>query len=216
MTLDKHEHAIRRRTMAPAFSERALKDAEGIIMVHARKLADAVGSLSEGAKPGEWTQPKDMNHWATYFGFDFVGDLGYGSSFEMLNNDEYRWIPPTLMSASKFLYYVGYLPFAFLVRPLMGTSIQNYIGGKEAADSLRYTLMANKRLADRMALEERMRQDPSSKAERKDTFHYLLNSKDPETGRTNTTEELQADSALHIAAGSDGDGLTITATIYYL
>jgi cytochrome P450 len=218
MMIDKYEHAIRRRTLAPAFSERALKDAEGIIAVHARKLTDNVGTLPEGSKPGDWTEAKNMSHWATYYGFDFVGDLGYGSSFEMLEKDDFRWIPRTLMSASKFLYYLGYLPFAFLVRPLLGTSVQNYIGGQEAADALKYTLLANQRLADRMSLEEQMRKDPSpaTKVSRKDTFHYLLNSKDPVTGKTFTTEELQADSALIIAAGSDGVGLTLSATIFYL
>jgi len=159
-----------------------------------------------------------MGLWATYFGFDFVGDLGYGSSFEMLEKDEYRWIPQTLMRASRFLYYAGYLPFISLVRPLMGTSLQSFIGGQEAADSLKYTLLANQRLADRMELEEQMRKNPDAtkKAERKDTFHYLLNSKDSVTGKTFTTEELQADSALIIAAGSDGVGLTLSATIFYL
>jgi len=124
------------------------------------------------------------------------------------------------MGASRFLYYVGYLPFAALIRPFLGTSIQNYIGGQEAADSLKYTLLANKRLADRIDLEERMQQDPDSRAkpegQRKDTFHYLLNSKDSVTGKTFTREELQADSALIIVAGSDGVAITISATIFYL
>jgi cytochrome P450 len=217
MMIDKHEHAIRRRTIAPAFSERALKDAESVIAIHAHKLTSQIGTLPDNAQPGSWTEPKNMSHWATYFGFDFVGDLGYGSSFEMLDKEEYRWIPPTLMSASKFIYYVGYLPFVALVRPFIGSSLQNYIGGQEAADSLKYTLVANQRLSDRMALEERMRGSGDSKQEsRKDTFYYLLNSKDPVTGKMFTTEELQADSALIIAAGSDGVGLTISATIFYL
>jgi cytochrome P450 len=217
MMIDKHEHAIRRRTIAPAFSERALQDAESIIAIHARKLTSQIGSLPDNAQPGSWTEPKNMSHWATYFGFDFVGDLGYGSSFEMLDKEEYRWIPPTLMSGSKFLYYVGYLPFAALVRPFLGSSLQNYIGGQEAADSLKYTLVANQRLADRMALEKKMRGSGDSRQDsRKDTFYYLLNSKDPVTGKAFTTEELQADSALIIAAGSDGVALTISATIFYL
>jgi cytochrome P450 len=215
MMIDKHEHAVRRRTLAPAFSERALKDAESLIAVHARKLVEQIGTLSDGSKQGDWTQPKNMSLWATYFGFDFVSDLGYGQSFGMIEKEEYRWIPPVLMSASGFIYYLGYLPFAALVRPLLGTSIQNYVGGQSAADSLRYTHLANKRLAERMEAEDKMRSS-GKEATRRDTFHYLLNSKDPVTGKEFTTEELQADSALIIAAGSDGVGLAISATIFYL
>ena len=44
----------------------------------------------------------------------------------------------------------------------------------------------------------------------------MLNSKDPVTGKSFTTEQLQADSALIIAAGSDGVGLTVAACMFYL
>jgi cytochrome P450 len=215
MVIDRHEHAIRRRKMAPAFSERALKEGERIIAISAQTLAEQVGSLAEGAKEGEWTSPRNMSDWATFFGFDFISDLGYGKSFDMLQREENRWIPPVLRNASRFLYYVGYLPFIALIRPLMGTSIQDYVGGQPAADSLKYTNVANSRLAERMRLEKQMKA-AGEIATRKDTFHYLLNSKDPVTGEGLTVEELQADSALVIAAGADGVGLTLSATMFYL
>jgi hypothetical protein len=62
-----------------------------------------------------------MNDWAIHFGFDFISDLGYGRSFGMLEREENRWIPGKLKSTSRFLYYIGYLTFIKLVRPLMGT-----------------------------------------------------------------------------------------------
>jgi cytochrome P450 len=215
MVIDKHEHAIRRRKMAPAFSERALSEAERLVTIRAMTLAEQVGSLPDKAKQGDWTQAKNMGKWATYFGFDFISDLGYGKSFDMLEKEENRWIPPVLRSASRFLYYVGYLPFIALVRPLMGTSIQDYIGGQSAADSLKFTNLANSRLAERIALEERLKAG-GEKSTRKDTFHYLINSKDPVTDKSLTREELQADSALIIAAGADAMGLTLAATFFYL
>ena len=133
----------------------------------------------------------------------------------MIERVENRWVPGVLKSASRFLYYVGYLPFIDLVRPLMGTSSQDYIGGKEAADSLKYTMLANKHLARRIQMEDDMKKG-GQQATRKDTFHYLLRSEDSLTGRKPTVEELQADSALIIAAGSDGVGLTVAAALFYL
>ncbi len=50
MMRNKHEHVVRPRTIAPAFSERALKDAKNIIAVHARNI----GTRPDGAKPGDW------------------------------------------------------------------------------------------------------------------------------------------------------------------
>jgi cytochrome P450 len=211
MEIDKQQHALRRRFLAPAFSEKALREAEILITASAKKLSDGL------AKGGEerWSPPKNMSDWATFFGFDFISDLGYGRSFGMLEREDNAWIPGVLKSASKFIYYVGYLPFIEVVRPLMGSWVQDYIGGKEAADSLKYTNLANSRLAERMELEERLKVQ-GKELDRKDTFHYLLNSKDPVTGKRFTTEELQADSALIIAAGSDGVGLALSACVFYL
>ncbi|KAH7360369.1 benzoate 4-monooxygenase cytochrome P450 [Rhexocercosporidium sp. MPI-PUGE-AT-0058] len=212
MEIDKHQHAMRRRFLAPAFSERALKEAEKLISISATKLCHG---LTSGARKGEWSDPKNFNDWATFFGFDFISDLGYGQSFGMLENDDNRWIPGVLKSASIFLYYVGYLPFIGLVRPFMGTWLQDYIGGQAAADSLKFTNLANGRLAERTEL-EKQRKHKNIDPDRKDTFHYLLNSKDPVTGKIFTTEQLQADSALIIAAGSDGVGVTLAACMFYL
>lgn len=212
MEIDKHQHAMRRRFLAPAFSERALKEAEKLISISARKLC--LG-LASGTKDGEWSEPQNFNDWATFFGFDFISDLGYGQSFGMLDHDDNRWIPGVLKSASIFLYYAGYLPFIEFVRPLMGTWVQDYVGGQAAADSLKFTNLANGRLAERTEL-ERQRKTKSIDPDRKDTFHYLLNSKDPVTGKMFTTEQLQADSALIIAAGSDGVAVTLAACMFYL
>jgi cytochrome P450 len=217
MEIDKQQHAMRRRFLAPAFSERALKEAERLITASALKLTEGLSKLPEGAQKGDWAPPHNMGRWATFFGFDFIADLGYGRPFGMLENDENRWVPDVLKSASIFIYYVGYLPFIDLVRPLMGSFIQDYIGGQEAADSLKYTKLANTRLAERMDLEKQYKAEGKDVSQqRKDTFHYLLNSKDPVTGKGFTTEQLQADSALIIAAGSDGVGLTLSATFFYL
>ena len=215
MVIDQHEHAVRRRVMSPAFSEQALKEAESLIAENARKFCERLGSLSSGAIKGDWTEPKNLNDWATYYGFDFISDLSFGISFGLIESEENRYVPPTLKSASRFLYYVGYLPFAPLIRPLMGTWIMNYVGGQSVKDSLRYTHLANNRLAER-AIQERVRQETPGKEARKDVFYYLLNSKDLVTGKGFTKEELQADTSLLIAAGSDGVALVVSGTIFYL
>ncbi|KAL9623567.1 MAG: hypothetical protein Q9160_002248 [Pyrenula sp. 1 TL-2023] len=212
MVIDKQEHINRRRLLHPAFSQRALEEAEKLIAVHAHKLTDAV---IQKTAPGEWASPTNLGDRATHFGFDFVSDLGYGHSFDMLSSADNRWVPTTLKIASRFIYYSGYLPFARLIRPFLGTRIQILFGGRAAADSFRYTQLANKHLAHRVGLEEKLKAEKLP-SRRKDTFHYLLNSYDGIMGRPLTKYELQADSALLIAAGSDAVGLTLSATAFYL
>lgn len=215
MVIDKQEHINRRRLLHPAFSQRALDEAEKLISVHAHQLTDVLVSSPGKVEPGQWSPSQNLGDWATYFGFDFVSDLGYGRSFEMLLKPDNRWITPTLKLASSFLYYSGYLPFARLIRPLLGTPFQILFGGRAAADSFRYTKLANGFLADRVKVEEKLKADKLP-SRRKDTFHYLLNSYDSVMGRPLSKYELQADSALIIAAGSDAVGLTLSATVFYL
>ncbi|PVH99997.1 benzoate 4-monooxygenase cytochrome P450 [Periconia macrospinosa] len=212
MVIDQHQHALRRRVMSPAFSEKGLRDAEPLINATARKLCDRM--TEELCRKGDWSIGFDLQQWVAYYGYDFISDLAFGRSLELIDCEDNRFVAPTLRSASKFLYYVGYLPFAALVRPLMGTSAQNYFPGQSAKDSLKYTNLANSRLAERIEREKK-RKAGGGGAERKDTFHYLLNSKDPMTGKEFTVEELQADTSLLIAAGSDGVTLATCALLFY-
>lgn len=96
----------------------------------------------------------------------------------------------------------------------MGTSVQNYFPRQSAKDSLKYTNLANGRLAERIK-RERKRKEKRSNEERKDVFHYLLNSKDPITRKEFTVEELQADTSLFIAASSNGVTLAICTLLFH-
>lgn len=53
-------------------------------------------------------------------------------------------------------------------------------------------------------------------ADRKDFFYYLLNAKDPETGRGFSKDELWGESNLLIIAGSDTTSTALAATFFYL
>ena len=78
----------------------------------------------------------------------------------------------------------------------------DYVDGSAAADSLKFTNLANAQLAWRVDVEDQAQK--AGKEVRRDVFHHVLHAADPETGKKFTQEELQADSGLLIAAGSDG------------
>jgi cytochrome P450 len=52
--------------------------------------------------------------------------------------------------------------------------------------------------------------------DRKDFFYYLLNAKDPETGKGFSKDELWGESNLLIIAGSDTTSTALAATFFYL
>jgi cytochrome P450 len=104
--IDKKEHAFRRRVLSHAFSERAIRSAETFIQLNSDTLMTRLG---ENVQKDGWSEPKDFSIWATYFAFDFTGDLAFGSSFDMMNSEENRYVPTLLMGTSWFLYCVSCL-----------------------------------------------------------------------------------------------------------
>ena len=101
--LNKQEHSFRRRILAQAFSERALRDAEDFIVKSVQIFCDQLGAGAAGG----WTPKKNLKDLATYFGFDFISDLAFGKSLDMMVKEEPRDIPNMLMQASQFIYYVS-------------------------------------------------------------------------------------------------------------
>ena len=76
--VDKVVHARKRRTLAQAFSEKAIKSAEIFIIKHLDRWCEL---LVEDAG-NEWSAPKNMAKWCDYLMFDILGDLCFGKSFE--------------------------------------------------------------------------------------------------------------------------------------
>ena len=93
----------------------------------------------------------------------------------------------------------------------MGTPMMDYVVGPLATDSSKYVKYANTQMANRLEAEQN-----GSKKTRKDFMHYLINAKDPQTGRGFNTTELNSDSSLLISAGADTTAITLSATFFYL
>lgn len=84
--LDRHAHARKRRVMSHAFSDAALKGVEDYVLGYVRSF---VGKLAGGGQgdAGVWSPARDVSEWSTYLGFDVMGDLSFGKSFNMLEGD---------------------------------------------------------------------------------------------------------------------------------
>lgn len=87
---------------------------------------------------------------------------------------------------------------------------------KDAAQGEAYIKYANGMMEQRMAEEQQYDDTKASNPRRKDFIYYLLHARDPETGQGLSVNELHADSALLIHAGSDTTALTLSAAMFYL
>lgn len=77
----------------------------------------------------------------------------------------------------------------------------------------RWNFIMNSRVEANKRAQERAQAGREAK---KDFFYYLLNAKDPETGKGLSTPELWGEANVLMIAGSDTTSTTLSATLFYL
>lgn len=92
---DKETHAQRRRVWSNAFSEKMVRGYGQRMRVYRQKLVDHLTSLD-----GE---PVNIRKWLYLYGFDVMGDLAFGKSFDMLETGEDHWAIKLVNGATDFL-----------------------------------------------------------------------------------------------------------------
>ena len=75
MVRDPSVHALKRRGLANAFSAKALREQESLVL---RYVEMWLTQLSERAKKGEMV---DVVEWYAWLTFDIIGDLAFGEPF---------------------------------------------------------------------------------------------------------------------------------------
>jgi hypothetical protein len=94
---DLQKHKRHRRIWSDAFSDKALRGYEERTKVYRAQLTD---HISESAADGKLV---DVTKWFSLFGFDLMGDLVFGSSFNMLQTSEEHWAIAVMQKGLKVL-----------------------------------------------------------------------------------------------------------------
>ncbi|KAK8133194.1 cytochrome P450 [Apiospora kogelbergensis] len=106
------QHARIRRALAPGFTLRALKAQEPILHLYANLFIDRLRDIVS-EKPGR-EMTLDIGPWFNFFTFDIFGDLGFGESFDCLQNSQYHpWIRLLFSSvkAASFIAAAKFYPW---------------------------------------------------------------------------------------------------------
>lgn len=95
-SIDKASHARKRRVLAHAFSEAALKSMEKYMLTNERLFLERLcpqpnTEKAAGQKPTEWSEALNMADWANYLTFDIMGDLAFGQTFGLLERSDNRF-----------------------------------------------------------------------------------------------------------------------------
>ena len=191
------DHSRFRKVLFPAFSDQAVRKQEPIIKGYVdllmRQLHDEVKNSPQGT-----STVINVIDWFTYTVFDIIGDLGWGSSFECLENQKLNdWIEVVLyFKALVFVISFKYFP------PL--DSILDAITPKAAlADIHQAVETAKDRVARRIA----------SKIKRPDIMGHVIAQTESSHSLYMTKGEMDLNAMLLIVAGSESLTTILSGTV---
>ncbi|KAL4893331.1 cytochrome P450 [Aspergillus ambiguus] len=188
MTRDKAFHSQRRRIWDKGFTARALIEYQPRVTEHCLKLVSQLSKRLE--------LPINVPDWMSYFGFDVMGDLAFGKSFNMLDEAGDQYTLSLLKMMQTAIGIISSAPWLFMMfqkLPLVNL---------KRLEWLRWC-----------AAQVRSRQKMGKS--RQDLFSYILG----DEGGSNlqiSNDDLMFDSELAIIAGSDTTSSTLAALLYLL
>lgn len=194
-SISKAEHSTKRRIMSHAFSEAALRSMEPQMTAIIDQWITKLGSP---------TTTWDMAEWTNYLSLDVLGKLCFGESFNTITSPTNRWVIDALMENVRVRYPRGFAPILYSSRLLR----RLIYGPIEPVETGRFTMYARSAVAKRMS--------PEHESEDKDFISWLLDSKDPTTGKSFELKQIWAESGLLIGAGSDTSSTAMSGLLFYL
>ncbi|KAI5920170.1 isotrichodermin C-15 hydroxylase [Camillea tinctor] len=198
---DKTLHARKRRVLAQAFSDSAMKEMERYILANIRTFCQQIGLGASNERKG-WTEPKNMSDWCNYLAMDILGDLCYGKAFHMLEQPDNRYALELVSLATTRHLICG------TMRLVETLHLDKILFRRIATGRAKYMAYSKAQLTERTKL--------GDDTDRRDFFYHLLKARDPETGQGFSTPELWGESNLLIIAGSDTTSTAMAATLFYL
>ncbi|KAM5434374.1 putative tryprostatin B 6-hydroxylase [Microsporum canis] len=186
MTRDKAFHSSRRRTWDRGFSPKALSEYEPRVFQHCLELVKQLSRLSG--------TPVDIGKWFKYFGFDVMGDLSFGRSFDMLRTSNPHFLFGMMEAGKPVVGTLISVPWLFILfQKLPGIS----------------RVRANWISWCGVQVQERMKLGTT----RPDLFSYILGS---DLSEAISDGDLTYDAELAIVAGSETTALNLTTVLYLL
>ncbi|KAJ5090223.1 hypothetical protein N7532_008907 [Penicillium argentinense] len=196
ITANEEDHTRMRRLLTHAFSNKALLEQESLLHAYADMLIDKLAGLM-----GDHCAPVvDMTRWFNFTTFDLIGDLAFGEPFDCLTNNQYHWWVMIILDAVKASAYLKVFFFYPILLPLLALLVPKHLLQKRE-DSFALSV-------------EKMRRRLKSGTTRPDFTSYII--KHSKDGRSLTPEEIDANAAVFVLAGSETTAALLSGCVYYL
>lgn len=196
ITANEEDHSRMRRLLTHAFSNKALREQEEILQKYAdifiEKLQEIVGSSV--------SQDLDITRWFNFTTFDLIGDLAFGEPFGCLDNSRYHWWVLIILDAVKASAYLKVFWFYPFLVPLVKFLVPKHLLEKRQAS---FDLSV-----------EKVRRRLARGTTRPDFTSYIL--KHSTDGKGVSPEEMDANAAVFVLAGSETTAALLSGCTYYL
>ncbi|KAH8721567.1 benzoate 4-monooxygenase cytochrome P450 [Phaeosphaeriaceae sp. PMI808] len=205
---DRDKHAVKRRWVSSGFSVESISASEPRVINIIERFCDTLRPASAG-----WGPKWNASVLSTYLGFDIMGAMVFSCDFKTVQEEDNRDLAESVLPASKLMYWVSHLPFAFVVRPLLRTSFFEKIGGKAVTDNNRLINYAHEQALARTSMPQTEKQVETKPV---DLFSRLVDAEDKKTGLRPTLVDLGTEGLNMINAGADPFSGTLAGALFYL
>ncbi|KAJ5619755.1 hypothetical protein N7510_003739 [Penicillium lagena] len=196
ITANEDDHARMRRLLTHAFSNKALREQEGILHTYVDMLIQRLQKLLDGPHG----QAIDLTRWFNFITFDLIGDLAFGEPFDCLDSSKYHWWILIILDAVKASAYLKVFWFYPLLLPLVEILVPRHLL-KKRTESFALSV-------------EKVQRRLKCGTTRPDFTSYIL--KHSKTRKGLTPSEIDANAAVFVLAGSETTAALISGCTYYL
>ena len=196
ITATTEAHSRMRRSLAHAFSDKALREQEGILQSYIDLLIHRLRDQVEQGKP-----EVDMTRWYNYTTFDIITDLCFGEPLYCLRDNEYH----------SWVYLIFQTVKAFGVRNV----VRRYPGLLALSRQMIPKEALEKREEFFHLVSEKSAERLEKGAVRPDIISYYIKNKDPESEDL-TKKELESSLVAILTAGSETTATLLSGTTYLL
>lgn len=124
--IDKEQHAVKRRALAKALSEKKLQNLEVPFLVNVERFCSYLVDSPSGSEIGiapVWSRPRDIAESMAHLSFDVMGDICFGRSFDMIEKLENRYLIEVTSDGAQGLNIVSKVSLMFSVCSIDNESI---------------------------------------------------------------------------------------------
>ncbi|KAH7310529.1 benzoate 4-monooxygenase cytochrome P450 [Stachybotrys elegans] len=215
-TIDPAEHAERRKKLNTCFTENSVNFVSAFISKHVDRWHHIM--LDEHNSVTEWSNSIDFGQKLDHLIFDIMGDLSFGRSFDLKETGEnpLREVPQNITQYLKFYYPICRSPLLSLLiwlKPRGLDWLMQFITPRPVQE---FNEFVSDSTTKRLELYKKQEGIPEHER-RRDMFYYLCKAHDPDTGLPAFNEdELRAEAAMFIVAGSDTTAVSLSGIFWYL